>query len=150
MHDLHVSASEDPLNNELHGESSESVFVGNHNSPDFSALDSFQKGLEAAAAVPVDAGADVRDEFCGWVLGSEVADLSFEVSSLVFAGDSSGDDVRFRLLLVVVAEDAVEVGAAVQTLSSRQAFEHTRLDLRWPNAGRSAGRLHNAKSPQQV
>jgi hypothetical protein len=82
-HESNSKRLENPAE-EIKSESSETVFVGNHNLFDVSATTAFQKGFKTGA-VEVDTGSDVCNDVRFWVSLFEVLDLTFEVVSLMFA-----------------------------------------------------------------
>jgi hypothetical protein len=92
-HEPHISLSEHPLE-ELHGESREPVFVGNHNFRDISTLDAFQKGTETAP-MPIDARGNVPEELVRRVRGAQRRNLPLEVAALVLAANPRVDRTRF-------------------------------------------------------
>ena len=65
----------DVLEEEIKGETSKSVSVGDHNLADNAAKDGVQKGSQALA-LEVDTGSDVGDDAVFWVLGAQEVDLS--------------------------------------------------------------------------
>jgi len=107
----------------LVGEAAEAVFVGNHNFFDSATHGAVQNG-EETFAVPVEAGADVADDFVRWVCGAERLDLAVEVGALFGGGDAGIADagaLHPGIAAVVVGsrgpvarERFLDVGAGVE------------------------------------
>ena len=69
---------------EFVAESTEPVFVGNHNLLDISTDCGFQYGSKTFP-FEIEARADVFDDFVFWVLGPHEIDLSFKIITLLWA-----------------------------------------------------------------
>lgn len=111
-------ALEDGLE-QVKGETTESVSVGNHNLVDSSLEDAFQKGLQSSA-LEVEARPDVAEDAVEGVAPLEVLDLPLEVFLLVRGADAGVDDFFLlgALIVAVVAEELEDVVSEVQALAS--------------------------------
>jgi hypothetical protein len=109
-----------------------------HDLSDFSFVYAFQKGLEATV-LPIEAGANVSDDFIELLIGMdgllEVFDLSFEISVLFFAADAGIEDFRFLWLelgTLLVAKHAIEVSGGVQSLAISVCSDKVKLSFDGP------------------
>lgn len=94
-----------------------SVFVGNANFFDITAVHSVQKGTKLGPVV-VEATANLGDEFIAGKGPLEIGDLSLEVGFLFVTADSSIADFRFRSRGFWRGEELVNVELTVETLST--------------------------------
>jgi hypothetical protein len=104
-HEAHAMALEDGLE-QIKGESTKAVAVGNHNFVDSVLEDEVQKRLQAFA-FEVEARSDVRDETVAGVGVPEVLDLAFKVFLLVGRTDACVDNLRLFCRCMHVAPGTV-------------------------------------------
>ena len=100
-HEADVGLDEDMLD-EVKGDATEAVAVGNHNLFDAAAHRAVQNG-EQAPALEVDAGRNIRNDLVLGIETYEVLALEDEVGLLLFGRDAGVDDAGFGSLLFLAA-----------------------------------------------
>lgn len=121
-HEGALALREDPFQ-EFQSESTQAVFVGNHNFFDTSLEYGVQNGRKTGPS-PVEPASDVGDKFMVWATSLEVVDLSLQVLSLMFGrnagiADASAMLVLLLLLLLLVSvEERVDIDECVEVHAS--------------------------------
>lgn len=134
-HEFRTSLAEDELH-EVGCKSAESVSVGNHHFLDCSVVYAVQKGRKAS----VDARPDVLDDPVGGVPLREVLDLSLEVWSLVFGGDSCVDDLFLLVARVVEGGNATHLRDIVNVVPAHSRRRNGVFDFSFVRPASQCGR----------